>query len=445
MPSIKEILEKSAVNVTEAAYLVADIMKLRGQHPTYQLSESENKLSDIMRYTGNRSAYDASQLTQDASKFPTNMRFLADYGVGWGTGTAYGIESSHIYPKSEVAAISNQVRPDFVMASTALENGTTVTCRGYEMRINPETMRFEYCTITGTHLGESHIWLEIPAFSGMTPIFMMSSDDFFIAGCGVGESGVEIRLSTDLWNCSKGALIAMDSSWYETCLPYVDAFGRIYQLANLISNEDPSWAYAVYDNIFKSAEPKKGGISYHTLYGDDSPIDSAEFVENSDTHELWLFDNTHQLVYLIIMNTSSDGTPYFEIPGRVMGSIYIDQQVIEVQGLGFVPDKVFLCFRGTTEMWDKVKYTHMTLSSEMDLRPVDENIVGISYHSSIDDESKNMVSGIAKTIVGDVNSTRYGGYISGDSFVINVPVEYIGGFFDYLAVGKAMGNDPYLS
>ena len=459
MASVKEILENGIQAIGQAAYQISDIMKYRFQNPATPLSTPENKLRDILTYIYNRPGsrnldkVDDEVIAQmrNANLFPANMTIDTGSGTRFGTRNAYGKEGVRIF--TDVTPPVNQ---------KTISVGVTGICKGRQVRLSQKGenigTHIEYAAVTPDGEVGTARWAPIPAFRrfinaeghGMyTPVRVISNDYYFAVLYKSYDNELanyHIVLSPDLWDYSEPCFVCNENVDLDNDLSYriyIDEFARIYVLNESFRNiaENSKCLFRVYDNVFTSNQPKLCGLSYtisgfNQITADHTDVEPRGFIEDVDTRKLWFFDWVNNIQYEVVHASDTEGSAFFEVPAIVSGSFPVTQAAMQITDLGFAPDKVYVSIR--TNAGDPVWMTDICLTRDS---PESDTILGRSYHGL----TENTVAEPVKTISTDITTTKYGGYISKDGFVIHLGDEYSNMLCDFVAFGHASGNDPYLS
>ena len=410
--SVKEVLNSALTNVRGKTYLVNDVLTLRGYTAASAAVGPGDTLADIDRWLTNRTkigAVSGTGWSTDENDYPGGLKFTNEAGkLHHGTGTVYALRSARV-----VTANSGAV---------AAVAGATGTCAGYSVKAENKEILYN-------PTGE--IWTKIPAFESIatadaesttvTYTFQNNPNYIVLRRVDSATGSMTIYVSPDLYECSKGI----------TCVDgYVDSLGRVFTLD--AANNALAYVHNIYNTPVSEPILLNGTALTGCTYASFSEVAAQNIV----------YFTAGSVVFELVSATPTDEAQIFQVPALSMGSLYIDKNVMELNGLGFVPDKVLVTFRGESQT--NVQASTMILTTKGDIvsnTAAQANLLGLSHRKLLNEASPFIV----KTVTTDVNTTKHSGFISGDGFVLNLTIDYIGSICDYVAFGSAAGNDPYLS
>lgn len=442
MSSIKEILESGIKNLQDAACFLEDIMTLREQYKNVNLNiVNPNSVSNrIITQLYTRTVPGTSLISTDSlatlsenpDLFPLNMKFMTSTGaLENGHGEAiWGCKITTEAPENPIDLLN--IKEEVPWIRKIEDTGEVPIAIQYNCNYNGKR-----ASILGDTLPH---WITL---TNITPLMKIINTKYkipitennigiyywpnamlfeFVFTNPLDEIGVSI-FSKDLWSFSKFYGI------YTSFQYALDKWGRVIFIApnavGMVRLLDDEQNIYYPDNM----------INYNT---DLPSISGINGLYASQDYSMIYATTSNGYNLEITENTETDGAERFDVPACVHGSIYINRQVIELKHLGFVPDKVFISWDVDPSVATPPQYTNMLFSTCDDLLP--EGTLAISFHKLSADSTGTVVKTSAAN-----NETKFSGYISGDGFVIHLPVDYLWTTCKYIAFGKAAGNDPYMS
>lgn len=422
--SIKQVLEDGKKNVSEKAYTINDIMTLRKMTAASEAVGPGNTLSDIKRWITNRQRVTGTveNGSMNSNDYPAGTVFADNTGKTLpGTGTIYELYGAKLCISPSADEYDDELESS--------GDGDTTTGLGFKLKIDGagKTAKVMYEYTSGQ-------WLEIPAFKNIfadkaddstAMLSLSNSANILLVIASPSELTFDAYLTRDLYLCSNP--IHFDGLTLDQNIRFgIDLDGRFY----ILRNENVE----VYSNLFNEIKKTIIAIPKFDQY--------LGFMSYKNTHAQYLagLSDSSPFRYIeIIPPRPTDEVGCFQVPAVVSGSLYIDNTVVELKGLGFTPDKVILTFHTNT----KVSETMMILSSHKDFvsaNTMNNQMLSIAHRKLASEESPQVV----KTIT-DVATCKNSGIVSGDGFILSLSPDYIGTVCDYTAFGQAAGLDPYLS